>query len=100
MEQKRIIVTLPLMVWREEERFVAWTPALELSSCGSSEDEALKNFDEAVELFFETTLERNALKDVLEGLGWSISQTDARPPSAPLPNDRAYQASIPLPLAQ
>jgi len=63
-------VKLTLLLWREDDQIVAYTPALELSSCGANEQEAVDNFHEAVALFMETAYERNVIRDLLESLGW------------------------------
>lgn len=74
---------LPVTVFKEGDMFVAYTPALDLSSCGRTYKEAQKNFNEAVTLFFEHCLEQGTLPDVLASLGWHkpTSPTNAwRPP--------------------
>ena len=44
-------VNLPVAVLREGEQFVAYTPALDLSTAGSTYEEAKKRFEEAVGIF-------------------------------------------------
>ena len=41
------------VVWREETYFVAQCLNIEVSSFGESKDEALKNLEEAIALYFE-----------------------------------------------
>jgi len=74
---------LPVTVFKEGALFVAYTPALDLSTCGRTFKEAQKNFDEAVTLFFDHCLEQGTLPEVLASLGWqkTKSPTNAwRPP--------------------
>lgn len=89
-------VTLPLLVWKEEDQFVAFTPALDLSSCGESQDTAVRNFSEAVDLFFETAVERNTLQDLLESLGWRLENKNWIPSSQPI-DGRKFSVRVPLP---
>lgn len=44
---------LPAIVWQEGKWFVAKTLGLELASQGRTKEEALKNLQEALELFLE-----------------------------------------------
>lgn len=46
-------VSLPVAILRESNRFIAYTPALDLSTSGKSFAEAKARFQEAAELFFE-----------------------------------------------
>jgi predicted RNase H-like HicB family nuclease len=41
-------------VWQEEEWFVAQCVEVDVASQGASEDEALENLKEALELYFES----------------------------------------------
>ncbi len=43
------------VVWKEGDHFVAQCLNVDISSFGSSRDEALANLDEALSLFFEDT---------------------------------------------
>lgn len=89
-------VTLPLMIWKEDDQFVAFTPALDLSSCGSSEKEAVDHFSEAVDLFFETAVEQNTLQDLLQSLGWRL-QNNNWIPSSQRVDGREFTVKVPLP---
>ena len=61
---------LPLLIIKEDDSFIAYTPALDLSSCGSTFAEAQNNFEEALYLFIEECLKDGTLPDVLASLGW------------------------------
>ena len=97
MEPTTVEVLLPLLMWKEEGQFVAFTPALDLSSCGDSEKQALSNFREAVELFVETALERNVLKEILESLGWRFEANQWIPASQPLQGSQSFPMNMPIP---
>ena len=55
---------LPLknVVWKEGEFFVAQCLNVEVSSFGSTKDEALQNLQEALDLYFEDMPFTNALE--------------------------------------
>ena len=51
-------------------RFVSWCPALDIYSQGPTQDKALKNIREAVQLFVLDCLERGTLEQVLRECGF------------------------------
>ncbi len=74
-------VTLPITFLREGDAFVAYTPALDLSTVGGSLDEAKTRFDEATRLFFEEIIEKGTINDVLTELGWQRQDNQFIPPT-------------------
>lgn len=73
-------LNLPVSFIKEAEQFVAYTPALDLSTSGSTLEEAKNNFTEAVEIFFDEIVEMGTLEDVLLDLGWKRQDEDFLPP--------------------
>ena len=65
---------------READQFVAYTPALDLSTSGATLEDAKKNFTEAVELFFEEIVAMGTLENVLLDLGWKKQEHNFIPP--------------------
>ena len=64
-------VNLPVSIFREGEAFVAYSPALDLSTSGETFELVQKRFHVIVGIFFEE-LERMGTTDkVLESLGWN-----------------------------
>lgn len=53
-------------------QYVAYCPALELSSYGDTEDEAQAAFEEALQFFVQDTAERGTLDKLLLALGWRL----------------------------
>ncbi len=62
--------SLPLTIIREDDQFIAYTPALDISTCGSTFDQAKERFGELIEIFFEELCSMGTLEDVLEECGW------------------------------
>ena len=77
---KPIVFNLPVSFLRESDQFVAYTPALDLSTSGSTLEEAQKNFTEAVGIFFDEIVEMGTFEDVLLDLGWKKQNQDFIPP--------------------
>ncbi len=67
---------IPVLFFKEGEMFVSYSPALDLSSCGSTFEEAKKNFDEALHIFFQECLKHGTLEVTLESCGWKKSHKD------------------------
>lgn len=80
MNKANIQFALPVSVLREGKIFVAYTPALDLSTSGSTFEEAQRNFGEAVNIFFEELTEMGTLDDVLLELGWQKQNNNFVPP--------------------
>jgi len=77
----RLAVKLPVSISKEGKLFVAYTPALDLSTSAKSYEKAKKRFDEAVSIFFEYTTKNGTLGDVLSDLGWSKIKNQWAPPT-------------------
>jgi len=73
-------VNLPVSILREDKRFVAYTPALDLSTSGKTYKEVKERFNEIVEIFFEEIIKRGTLDEVLQSLGWKKIETRWLPP--------------------
>jgi predicted RNase H-like HicB family nuclease len=46
-------VKLPALTWKEGDVYVADCPAVKIASQGDTEEEAVANLKEAIELYFE-----------------------------------------------
>ena len=80
MKKINLQFNLQVSFLKERERFVAFAPALDLSTSGKSLAEAKKRFEEASLLFFEEIIRKGNLEDVLEELGWQKIKKEWRPP--------------------
>lgn len=84
---------LSVVYFREGDAFIAYTPALDLSSYGATLDEARKNISEAVAVFIQDVVERGTIEAVLEECGW---QRISRPHVHWVPPAFICQESLPL----
>ncbi|MBA4336333.1 HicB family protein [bacterium] len=55
-------ITLQNIVWREDGHYVAQCLNVDVSSFGKTKNEAIKNLDEALELYFENEKEPKIAK--------------------------------------
>lgn len=72
---------LSVVIMKQGKRFVAHSPALDLSTSGKSEKDARKRFQEIVQVFFEEVIEAGTLKKVLTELGWQMKNNHLEPPT-------------------
>ncbi|MGC9311014.1 MAG: type II toxin-antitoxin system HicB family antitoxin [Candidatus Aenigmatarchaeota archaeon] len=73
-------IKIPVQIIRENDDFIAYTPALDISTCGKSLSEAKMCFDELVEIFLEETIKMGTLEEVLKEQGWKCVHKQWRPP--------------------
>lgn len=71
---------LPVSILREQKKYVAYSPALDLSTSGRSYEEAKKRFSKSVNIFFDELIKKGTLEDVLRDLGWQRIQEKWNPP--------------------
>jgi len=81
MEKAKLDVSLTVTFLREGDQFVAYSPALDLSTAGNTLELAKKRFNEAAQIFFEETVNKNTLPEVLTELGWQKSNRHWLPPT-------------------
>ncbi len=76
----KIEFSLSVTVIKEGDTFVAYSPALDLSTVGDTFDEAKKRFGEAVQIFFEEITEKGTVEEALTELGWQKNKNEFVPP--------------------
>lgn len=80
MKKLNLEFNLPVSFLKEGNKYIAYTPALDLSTSGRSYQQAKKRFEELVNIFFEDIIESGTVEEVLTNLGWQKSQKDWMPP--------------------
>ncbi len=65
---------------REGDSFIAFSPALDLSTSASSFENVRMRFAEAVKIFFAEITKKGTLDDVLGDLGWQKHDKHWEPP--------------------
>ncbi len=77
----KLNVQLPVSVLKEGKHFIAYTPALDLSTSGKTHEQAMKRFSEIVEIFFDELVKKGSMEEVLLNLGWEKIKKQWNPPS-------------------
>ncbi len=87
--------------------YVAYCNSLDLSSYGKDQEDALKAFENALDIFIEETTAKGTLEHVLVRLGWTLTRKAYSPPAPSteelshllLLNPMVEDKSVPLQLA-
>lgn len=72
-------IALTVQVWKESATHVAYTPELDISSCGKTASQAKSRLREAVSLFIEETERMGTLSDILEEAGFEKQGNSYKP---------------------
>jgi hypothetical protein len=88
-------VGLSLVEFEEENVTIVYSPALDLSGYGYSQEEAKQSFSEALSEFFRYTNNKNTLDKVLKDLGWAVRGSKKKPKFNP-PKDSDLVSLNPL----
>jgi predicted RNase H-like HicB family nuclease len=67
-------------IFREGDVYVAYVPALDISSCGETDEEARRNIRDAVRGFLATSADLGTLGEILEEAGYRREGDDWRAP--------------------
>lgn len=95
MKKVSFRASLPVIFLKERRQFVAYTPALDLSTSGKSLKEAQKNFTEAAQILLEECYKMGTLSKVLTELGWKKKKNAWTPPAIVAQDSR--EVNIPVP---
>lgn len=80
MKKSSLQIGLPITIFKEGKSYVAYSPALDLSTSASTFEKAQSRFLDAAKLFLEELVEMGTLDQVLTGLGWQKVKTNWQPP--------------------
>jgi len=80
MSNVKLEFKLPVSIIKEGKSYIAYTPALDLSTSGKDYEQAKKRFSEIVNIFFEEIIKKGTMENVLKDLGWKKAQAKWNPP--------------------
>ena len=70
--RERVHANLLVLVFQEEQSYIAYSPALDLSGYGYSDEEAKASFEIALKNFLDITTKKKTLYSELKRMGWKI----------------------------
>lgn len=71
-----IRIEFDAIVFQEGDAYVAYSPKLDVSSCGKTVDDAKNNLKTAVRLFLEESSKMGTLEDILDEAGYESKGAD------------------------
>ena len=81
MKKVNMEIELPVSIFREGSLFVAYTPALDLSTSAKTYEGAKKRFSNLIPIFMEELIKKGTMDEYLESLGWRKIQKKWLPPA-------------------
>lgn len=73
-DRNSLKVNVQVALFQEDGIWVAYCPALEVSSYGDEKEEAKQAFEEAMKIFLAETERKGTLEKYLLKLGWQLQQ--------------------------
>ncbi len=80
MKNQKINYDLPVILMREGDVYVCYTPLLDLASHGDSVEDALSSFRTTLHLFIEEVTKMGTWEKVLSDCGWQKVKNTFMPP--------------------
>lgn len=79
--RSKVEFNLPVIKFQEDNLHFYYTPALDLTGYGHSEEEAKNSFNETLGQFFDYTINKKTLTSELKKLGWKVRGKSITVPS-------------------
>ena len=95
MSKSELKLNLSVTILREGDRFVAYSPSLDLATSGKTFKNARERFAEATLLFFEELKKQGTTEEALKSLGWQKKQQKAWQPPIVVSHE-STTISVPL----
>ena len=86
-------IKLTISIFKQGDRHVVYSPALDLSTSGKTLEEAKRRFTEAALFFVEELDQAGTIRDVLQELGWAEVNKQWVPPHV---SDEAVEVRLPV----
>lgn len=80
MLKKGFSLKLHIIITKQNKRFVAYSPALDISTSGKTEKQVRERFAELAGIFIEELVQKKTITDVLSELGWKKVKKNWTPP--------------------
>ena len=80
-QQSEYRFSLEFFVFQENGLQIAYCPSLDISTSGTTFNEAVGNFYEMFQLYIECCVENNTLHDDLLAHGWKVQKKQMLPPT-------------------
>lgn len=79
--KKALEVSIPISIFREDDKYIAYSPVLDLVTYADSEEQVKRRFSESTDIFFEELEAKGTLDEILTELGWKKIADQWQPPT-------------------
>ncbi len=80
VSNEKINSELAIFLFKEEDSYIAYSPALDLSGYGKTEEEARSSFNIVLKEYFDYCISEGTLYQDLKGHGWNIKNREVETP--------------------
>jgi hypothetical protein len=90
--EAKVKANIVLISFKEQDNFIVYSPHLEVTGYGKSEEEAMSSFNHCLGVFLDYTTNKKTLHKELTRLGWELKKGTVKRPrriSAPSMTDLA-----------
>lgn len=78
--QAGVKAKIVLISFKENDNYIVYSPQLEVTGYGKSEDEAMESFNYSLGVFLDYTINKKTIKEELISLGWSLKKGSEKKP--------------------
>ncbi len=80
VSNEKINSELAIFLFKEDDNYIAYSPALDLSGYGKTEEEARCSFDIVLKEYFDYSVSEGTLFQDLKNHGWNVKQHEVETP--------------------
>jgi len=77
----KVDFNMPVIIFQEDGFYFFYSPLLDLTGYGKTEDEARGSFEETLGQFFDYTTHKRTLSSELKKLGWKVTKKSLKSPT-------------------
>ncbi len=92
--QSKVSITVDILIVKEENYYIAYCPALQLSAYADSEEKARTSFEVELSIFLEETRKRGTFEKYLLQNGWRLQQIPEFNYKPPQTNKKAFSSFL------
>ena len=78
--EANVKANIVLISFKEQDNYIVYSPHLEVTGYGKSEEEAMQSFNHCLGAFLEYTVNKKTLHKELISLGWELKKGSAKNP--------------------
>lgn len=78
--EAKVKANIVLISFKEQDNYIVYSPHLEVTGYGKSEDEAMQSFNHCLAVFLDYTVNKKTLHKELISLGWQLKKGSTKNP--------------------